>query len=89
MKLTRRQVLSVLGAASGAGMAQGREGFSALAAGTESSPPHWDYVRLAPAEVADRAYQMFCGGGCMYALTGSIVTGLAAVIGEPYRSFPR
>jgi len=48
----------------------------------------WDYVRLDPADVADRAYRIYPEGGCMYAVVASVVGALADRVGEPFRSFP-
>ncbi|MDA8162645.1 MAG: C-GCAxxG-C-C family protein [Desulfobacteraceae bacterium] len=48
----------------------------------------WPYVKLDPAETAERAYhtwyRLYCGG----AVIGSIFGQLAEKVGEPYKSFP-
>ena len=88
-RVTRRQVLSSVGLAAGAGLLAGRRGQSQGSA--ERARPEsngWVYVELQPALVAERAYGIFPEGGCMYALTGSIIRTLGDIVGDPYRSFP-
>lgn len=48
----------------------------------------WTYHELNPERTAERAYQMYKDGSCMYAVFGSIITQLAEEFGEPYSSFP-
>jgi len=46
------------------------------------------YVQLDPDAAAERAYQNYWKGDCMYGVFASIVEELAAKVGEPYSSFP-
>ncbi len=46
------------------------------------------YVQLDPEAVAERAYQNYFKGDCMYGVFASIVEELADKVGEPYASFP-
>ena len=49
----------------------------------------WLYVKLESAAVARDAYRLMSqGGGCMYALFGSILGAMSQQVGEPYASFP-
>ncbi len=48
----------------------------------------WSYVRLDPRAVAERAYQIYPRGACMYSVFGSVITELGEQVGEPFRSFP-
>lgn len=47
----------------------------------------WKYVQLDSAAVAADTYRLMAQGGCMYGLFAGIVAAMAAVQGEPYRSF--
>ncbi len=48
----------------------------------------WNYVPLDPAETAQRAYDFYSEGSCMYGTMKSVISQLAEKIGEPYASFP-
>ena len=48
----------------------------------------WVYHELDPQTTADRAYQLYPEGNCMYALFGSVMIQFAELYGEPYSSFP-
>ena len=99
-KVTRREVLSSVGIIAGTSLLSGchtqsqdqarQEKTGSQNSTQQDRPEHnaWIYVELDPALVAKKAYQFFPDGGCMYALTGSILTTLGDMIGEPYRSFP-
>ncbi len=101
--ITRRQLLSSATLVTGTSMLTGCGGFAESAAGPETTPvpegaraPQpalpssevWAYIKLDPAVVAAEAYRLMPQGGCMYALFGGIVTTMAQLQGEPYRSFP-
>lgn len=46
------------------------------------------YVELDPALIGETTYRIYPQGGCMYAVTGSVISALAELLGEPFRSFP-
>jgi hypothetical protein len=48
----------------------------------------WKYHKLNPVVSAERAYQAYNVGSCMYAITYSVISQLAEQFGEPYASFP-
>lgn len=97
---TRRQVLSSVGFVAGTGLLtacgtqsqgsaeQQRGDPEAQREQAQPESDRWVYVQLDPAVVAKKAYDMFPQGGCMYALTGSIIRTLGDMRGEPFRSFP-
>jgi len=88
-KVTRRRILSSAGLVAGAGLlAAGHDQLFRSESHAQPEPSDWKYVRLDRALVAEKAYEMFPEGGCMYGLVGSIVTTLGDMVGEPYRSFP-
>jgi hypothetical protein len=86
--LTRRDLLGL------ARIAAGSWAFSSCVREQWASPtakkPHlpWDFARLDPDIAADRAYQDYYQGHCMYGVFKSIVGQLAEQPGEPYKSFP-
>jgi hypothetical protein len=55
---------------------------------TPTKYPPWRYSQLDPQAVAQRAYDIYPQGGCMYAVVGSVIGTLADQVGEPFRSFP-
>lgn len=59
-----------------------------ISLGDAQSPSVWAYHALDAAATGQLAYQMYEGGGCMYASFGSIITQLAQQYGQPYASFP-
>ena len=56
--------------------------------GLDDKETPWKYTRLEPTTVAQRAYDNYSVGSCMYGVFSSVVTLLADKIGEPYSSFP-
>lgn len=49
---------------------------------------NWHFASLDPEATAQRAYDFYSEGSCMYAVMKSVITQLAENIGEPYVSFP-
>lgn len=99
-RVTRRDMLASLGVAGGTTLLAGCD-VQSQASPEQQKPERqaagnrrrrqsgkWVYVELDEGLVAKKAYELFPHGGCMYALTGSIVTTLGDMVGEPYRSFP-
>ena len=86
---TRREVLSSVGLAAGAGLLACRdvEVRAGEDGGSDASKGR-TLVPLDAAVVADKAYRIFPEGACMYATFASIVSSLGELVGEPYRSFP-
>lgn len=86
--LTRRELLAL------AGIAAGSCAVSSCVREQLASPPakeprlRWALARLDPDITADRAYQDYYQGHCMYGVFKSIVWQLAEQPGEPYKSFP-
>jgi len=86
--LTRRELLGL------AGIAAGSWAFSSCVSEQLASPPAkkphlpWAFARLDQDITADRAYQDYYQGHCMYGVFKSIVWQLAEQRGEPYKSFP-
>ncbi|MFO7903903.1 MAG: C-GCAxxG-C-C family protein [Pirellulaceae bacterium] len=99
-RVTRRDVLASLGVVGGTSLLAGcdvqsetfprEEGAEWQFAGSGRRPQsqNWVWVELDQGLVAKKAYELFPHGGCMYGITGSIVTTLSEIVGEPYRSFP-
>lgn len=87
--VSRRKVLGNIGLSAGAGLwlAFGRDPGSATQA-TDEPAPVWSHTHLDSDAIADDAYRLFPDGGCMYGVFGSVITGLASKLGEPFRSFP-
>lgn len=86
---TRREVLSSVGLAAGAGLLACRA--AELRAGENAGTDAFKGRTLVPldaAVVADKAYRIYPEGACMYATFASIVSSLGELVGEPYRSFP-
>jgi hypothetical protein len=48
----------------------------------------WKYIQLNPEETAERAYNDYPNGSCMYGVFNSIISQLAEKVGEPFVSFP-
>lgn len=55
---------------------------------TGSIASNWGYVPLDPKLTAELAYEIYPGGGCMYAVCNSVISQLADIVGEPFASFP-
>jgi len=49
---------------------------------------NWKYMPLDPAVTAERAYNDYSKGSCMYGVFNSIISQLAEQLGEPFVSFP-
>lgn len=49
---------------------------------------NWKYVPLEPAVTAQRAYNAYPNGSCMYGVFHSVISQLAEKVGEPFASFP-
>jgi len=85
---TRRELFGLAGIAAGSWV------FSSCVREQLAAPPakkprlRWDFARLDPDITADRAYQDYYQGHCMYGVFKSIVWQLAEQRGEPYKSFP-
>jgi hypothetical protein len=89
--LNRRHLLQTLV------MASGSYALGAMAAGknppekgnTQNPSQPWRYVTLDAEQTSELSYQLHTAAtGCMYGVFTSIVTQLAAKVGEPYKSFP-
>jgi len=86
--LTRRELLRLAGIAAGSWVV------SSCVRERLASPPRkkpdsrWTFARLDPDITADRAYQDYYQGHCMYGVFKSIIGQLAEEHGEPYESFP-
>ena len=86
---TRREVLSSVGLAAGAGLLACRDAeVRAGEDGGSDASKGRTLVPLDAAVVADKAYRIYPEGACMYATFASIVSSLGELVGEPYRSFP-
>lgn len=48
----------------------------------------WKYVPLNPDVSAERAYEFYAEGGCMYSMVKCVISQLAENIGKPYDSMP-
>ena len=91
-KMDRRQLVALLGGVAGAGAA------AHLFAATEKTTPTpgaspmqqtpWPYKTLDPDAVAQRAYDSYLKGHCMYGSFEAIVGTVADKLGEPYKNFP-
>jgi hypothetical protein len=89
MEISRRRVLGIAGAVVGSGAMASHTGeLTSYAAGTRRSGFPWLYTKLDPKRTAQRAYQDYKKGHCMYGVFRSIVSQLAEQHGEPYASFP-
>lgn len=49
---------------------------------------NWKYSGLDPFVTAELAYKYYSEGSCMFATVKSVISQLAEIIGEPYKSFP-
>ena len=48
----------------------------------------WRWQQLDPQVAAQRAYDIYSDGSCMYAVFGGVMTALAGKYGAPYNTFP-
>ena len=90
-KITRREVLGAVGIAAGASWLTScvEEKISGRTPGgnnMDASDP--GYTRLDLDVTAEKAYQFYRKGHCMYGTFTSIVSQLGEKLGEPYKSFP-
>lgn len=91
-RINRRQLVALLGGVAGAGAA------AHLFATTEKSAPvpsssamqqtPWPYKPLNPDAVAQRAFDSYLKGHCMYGSFEAIAGSVAEQLGEPYKNFP-
>lgn len=93
IELSRRRLFTkagkfVAGAALGAGVVAlaSRAAMPGTAEQTEEWP--WPYVELDPARVAERAYEAFYAGHCMYGTFEGIIGELRDQVGHPYTLIP-
>jgi len=90
MKHTRREVLEVAGIVAGscALSSCAVDQLATVSDGVRKYDFPWAYGELEPDITAQRAYDIYEKGYCMYAVFASVVLQLAKERGEPYRSFP-
>jgi hypothetical protein len=90
MRLTRREVLSAVGIAAGSCVLYSCaiEGMGSVQNGSKKSVYPWRYAELDPDVTAQRAYAECPKGHCMYGVFASVMSQLAEIYGELYRSFP-
>lgn len=93
--INRRQILASLGLLGGSALLPGCGGHAEGTQSDNSPPdtapgpsPQWQYRPLDPQQVAERAYEIYPEGGCMFALVGSVILTLADEVGEPFSRFP-
>ncbi len=92
--ISRREWLGYLGLAAGVGVGLGCQQ-SGEASPAQSGPPDvpgdnasWTYAYLDPTRVGEKVYEMYGGGGCMYAIFGGILTCRSEETTEPIPTFP-
>ncbi|MDR3762689.1 MAG: C-GCAxxG-C-C family protein [Acidobacteriota bacterium] len=91
-KMDRRQLVTLLGGLAGAGAAAHlfasteKSAAAAGASGMQQTP--WPYKPLDPDAVAQRAYESYLKGHCMYGSFEAIVGTVADQLGGPYKDFP-
>jgi len=94
MDTNRRETLKVLCTGAAVAALSGVRGLHATtttpAAGGDDKIKQetFPYVRLDPVAVAERAYDDYYRGDCMYGVFGSLMGALGEKVGEPYTSFP-
>ncbi|BDV42265.1 cytochrome C chain A [Geotalea uraniireducens] len=90
MESSRREMLGLLGVAIGTAAVAPLLGQQALAVPVraKAGDAPWPYVPLDPKAVAERAYEAYLDGHCMYGTFAGIVGELAALKGAPYNTFP-
>jgi hypothetical protein len=96
--LNRRQLVTAVGGVLGGGIAgallasdeKPKEGAPSVGAEAKPAPATtpWAYHALDPDVTAERAYNDFSKGRCMYGAFEAIVGQLGEKYGDPYKSFP-
>lgn len=72
-----------------AGSAGGLTTLAAVNPAPDDSPAaEWEYRPIEATDAARRAYSVYPGNGCMYAVASAVVGTLASRHGAPYSSFP-
>lgn len=99
MYINRRKVLSLIGTGAAVTAVSGLRGLGAStplpgvkppASGAQDKIQHTPlpYFKIDPVAVAERAYENYYRGECMYAVFASVLEELADKGGEPFRSYP-
>lgn len=90
-KNNRRQMLGTFGLASAASIASMMGSFPLSSSAADNTMPGmnaWKWQPIDPAAAAQRAYDIYPDGSCMYAVFGSVMTLLAEKYGVPFSTFP-
>jgi hypothetical protein len=85
---SRREMLAAAGLAAATGLASFCYGRQSGEAAACQSPVPWQYVPLAPAEVAAEAYRLMPEGGCMYGVFRAVLIAWAKKAGQSLDTFP-
>ena len=90
MQLTRREMFGAVSIAAGSCVLSSctRQEMKTSPDKARPEAVPWPYHELDPQTTAERAYQCYYEGHCMYGVFQSIIGQLAERYGEPYRSFP-
>jgi hypothetical protein len=92
--IRRRDLIGYLGIAVGAGVVSRGQPLSGSIAGAGGSPDPrgdnnaWVYVPLDPVCVAEKVYEIYGEGGCMYAISGGILACQRETAEVPAPAFP-
>lgn len=86
--LTRRELFGLAGIAAGSWVVSSCVSEQLASVPAPKPSFAWTFARLDLDATADRAYQDYYQGHCMYGVFKSIVWQLAEQRGEPYKSFP-
>jgi len=87
-QLTRREVFAAVGITTGSCVLSSCVSEQLASVRAKKSDFPWTFARLDPNLTADRAYNHYYEGHCMYGVFKSIVSQLAEQWGKPYESFP-
>jgi len=89
-KATRREFLVGLGGAALGISLSGVTGLLTAHSQEKPSVPElpWPYVKLDPVAAAERAYEAYYKGGCMFGVFEGIVGELRAKVGAPFTALP-
>jgi hypothetical protein len=91
-KVSRRQLITMLGTMAGAGAAgtllAHAEAPAVSKPGSLLQQTPWPYKPLEPEKVAQRAFESFQKGRCMYGSFEAIAGSVAEQLGVPYTDFP-